>query len=214
MFTGLVADVGTVRRLQPGDHATTITLGTRLASERVQVGDSLAVDGACLTVVSRGAGEVAVTAVEETLARTTLGRLRSGQRVNLELPLCLGERLDGHLVLGHVDGVGQILGRQRVGDSWRFAVEAPAELAPFLVPKGSIAIDGISLTIASVADRGFEVSVIPHTLEVTTLGAREKGERVNLEVDIIGKYVAKMLGAYRGGSEGVTLQKLTDWGYL
>jgi riboflavin synthase len=213
MFTGLIADVGVVRRIQPGDRATTLTLQTALATVDLRPGDSLAVSGACLTVIDGGNGQVALTAVAETLARTTLGHLGVGDRVNLERPLRLGDRLDGHLVLGHVDGVGRLEDRRREGDAWRFVCSCPPDLQTGLVPKGSIAVDGVSLTLAAVGGAGFEISVIPHTLRATTLADLQKGARVNLEVDIIGKYVAKMLGAYRGGDEGLSLQKLADWGY-
>ncbi len=213
MFTGLIADVGTIRRRTPGDRATTFTVATGLDLGGFALGDSLAVNGACLTVVRVGGDGLDVTAVAETMARTTLGSLAPGDRVNLERPLQLGARLDGHLVQGHVDCVGRVGQRKDVGDSVVFTFSHPDEIAPFLVEKGSVAVDGISLTVASVGQGAFDVSVIPHTLGETTLATKPRGAPVNLEADIIGKYVARMLGAWGGGG-GLTMGKLADSGFL
>jgi riboflavin synthase len=214
MFTGLVADVGTIQKLTPGDRATTLSIATKLELGSFALGDSLAVNGACLTVVRIGSSALDVTAVAETMARTTLGEIGPGDPVNLERPLQLGARLDGHLVQGHVDGVGRLESRRTAGDSVVFTFSHPEELAPYLVSKGSVAVDGISLTVAALGPRTFDISAIPHTLSETTLARKTRGGRVNLEMDIIGKYVAKMLGAYGAGAGGLSLEKLAEHGFL
>lgn len=213
MFTGLIGDVGEVRRIQPGDRATTLTLATRLCQEPFALGDSLAVNGVCLTVVETGAETLSVTAVAETLGRTNLARVAPGDRVNLERPMKLGERLDGHLVQGHVDGVGRIEDVRPDGDSHRLTVSYPQDLEKYLVPKGSVAVDGISLTVAALFPGRLEVSVIPHTWRNTVLPDRRRGATVNLEMDIIGKYVARMLQAYGGETKGLTAGKLAEFGF-
>ncbi|MBW2257877.1 MAG: riboflavin synthase [Deltaproteobacteria bacterium] len=214
MFTGLIADVGTIQRLVRGDRSTTLTVATTLTRDPFALGDSLSVNGACLTVVELGADAVDVTAVAETMERTNLGDLRVGDTVNLERPLQLGARLDGHLVQGHVDGVGRLAERSRAGDSEVLSFTYPEELEPFLVSKGSVAVDGVSLTVSGLGSGTFDISAIPHTLSETTLGSRSKGGRVNLEMDIIGKYVAKMLRAYGGDPGGITAAKLAEHGFL
>jgi len=214
MFTGLIADVGTIKKLTPGDRATTLGIATSLDLSGFAVGDSLAVNGACLTVVRIDGGALDVTAVAETVARTTLGYLSPGDLVNLERPLELGARLDGHLVQGHVDGLGRLEDRRKAGDSVVFTFSHPEDLAPFLVSKGSVAVDGISLTVAALGRSTFDVSAIPHTLSETTLARLVTGDRVNLEADIIGKYVAKMVQAYGGGAGGLSLGKLAEHGFL
>ncbi|MFH2005164.1 MAG: riboflavin synthase [bacterium] len=214
MFTGLIADVGTIQRFARGDRSTTLTVATKLTGTPFVRGDSLAVNGACLTVVELGPEAVDVTAVAETMARTNLGDLRVGDAVNLERSLQLGARLDGHLVQGHVDGVGRLERRHRAGDSEVLTFSYPAELEPYLVSKGSVAVDGVSLTVSGLGRLTFDVSTIPHTLSETTLGKRPPGARVNLEMDIIGKYVAKMLRAYGGDPGGITAEKLAEHGFL
>ncbi|MGZ4289296.1 MAG: riboflavin synthase [Gaiellaceae bacterium] len=181
MFTGLVRDVATVRSL----------VGGRLVVEtplEAAIGDSIAVDGVCLTVVDNADGALAFDAVPETLARTSLGTLEHGSRVNLEPALRAGDALGGHYVQGHVDGVGSYRGV--AGDLHWF--DAPPEILRYVVEKGSIAVQGTSLTVAAVDGRGFAVALIPHTLEVTTLGRLEPGARVNLEADVLAKYVEKL----------------------
>jgi riboflavin synthase len=213
MFTGLIADVGTIGKLTPGDRATTLSIATSLATDGFSLGDSLAVNGACLTVVRMGGNTLDVTAVAETMARTTLGDLGPGDPVNLERPLQLGARLDGHLVQGHVDGVGRLESQRKVGDSVVFTFSHPEELAPYLVSKGSVTVDGISLTVADLGRGTFDISAIPHTLSGTSLAHQARGARVNLEMDIIGKYVAKMLHAYDGGG-GLSLKTLAENGFM
>ena len=180
MFTGLVREVGTVVSFESGR----LVLDSSLKAE---LGDSIAVDGVCLTVVAND-GTLEFEAVEETLARTTLGSLAAGSGVNLEPALRAGEALGGHYVQGHVDGVGTV---RSVGDLTWF--DAPADLLRYIAEKGSIAVQGTSLTVAGTDETGFAVALIPHTLDVTTLGALEPGARVNLEVDVIAKYVERLL---------------------
>jgi riboflavin synthase len=181
VFTGLVREVGSVRSLDGGR----LVIETSIAAE---LGDSIAVDGACLTVVATGGGTVAFDAVPETLSRTSLGELAAGSRVNLEPALRVGEALGGHYVQGHVDGVGVFRG---IADGLHW-FDAPPEIARYIVEKGSIAVQGTSLTVAATDDSGFAVALIPHTLEVTTLGRLEPGAHVNLEADVLAKYVDKL----------------------
>lgn len=191
MFTGIVTDLGAVRSVEKrGDSRFLVATGYDM--EGVAIGASIACSGACLTVVDKGPDWFATDVSAETLARTTLGDWGPGTRVNLERPLRAGDELGGHIVLGHVDGVGKIAGREPVGDSVRLEIAAPDSLARFIAEKGSIAVDGIALTVNRVADARFEVNVIPHTLACTTLGAAALGARVNLEVDVLARYVARL----------------------
>ena len=185
MFTGIVEEMGMVRRHREGGR---FEFEAEVVTRDVRLGDSIAVNGCCLTVVDHGDGWFAVDAVDETLQRTNLGRLASGDPVNLERPLRLADRLGGHLVQGHVDGVGEV-----VDPAPQLRVRAPEGLLRYLVEKGSIAVDGISLTVVAALDDGFTVAVIPHTTEVTTLGRRRRGDLVNLEVDLMAKYVERLL---------------------
>ena len=194
MFTGLVADVGRIESASRRRGVLVIEVATALADETLRVGDSLAINGACLTVVSLSPGRAAVEAVEETLARTTLGSLRPGSRVNLERPLRLGDRLDGHLVQGHVDGVGRVLQVRRLGGSVILRIGLGRQLLRYVAEKGSVALDGVSLTVSRVDGRAFEVSLVPHTLEATNLADRRVGDRVNVETDVLAKYVERVLG--------------------
>jgi riboflavin synthase len=186
LFTGLVREIGTVRSMDDGR----LVLGTTVAAE---VGDSIAIDGVCLTVVETGEGTLAFQAVPETLARTALGELEPGSGVNLEPALRAGDPLGGHIVQGHVDGVATVASRTPEGGGARMRFAASPGLLRYVVEKGSIAVQGTSLTIAAVDDDGFEVALIPHTLEATTLGTLEPGRRVNIEVDVLAKYVEKLV---------------------
>jgi riboflavin synthase len=201
VFTGLVEDVGTIAALSPiAGGGARLTVETHLPASDRSHGASVAVDGACLTVVAAEAQTFSSDVSVETLRRTTLGDRRRGDRVNLERPLALGERLGGHLVLGHVDGVGRVRSREQAGESVRFVVELPRDLLPLVVEKGSIALDGISLTVNElVGDGAIALMIIPETLRATTWGARKPGDRVNVEADILGKHVARLLQA-QGGS--------------
>jgi riboflavin synthase len=194
MFTGIVEEVGVVRRVGRERGVRRLEVGACLTLEGSEVGASVAVNGACLTVVERTADGFAFDVGPETLERTSLRCLGIGDRVNLERPLRLGAPLGGHLVLGHVDGVGTVTGVTRVESAARVGIALPGpELAPLLVPKGSVAVDGVSLTVAALAEGTFEVMLIPHTLETTTLGSWRAGQPVNIEADVIGKYLLRAL---------------------
>jgi len=194
MFTGIVEELGHVRAVTPNAGGARIEIGATTVLEDATIGASIAVNGCCLTVVELGDRHWSADAVVETLARTNLGGLTPGDPVNLERPVRLEDRLSGHLVQGHVDATGEVAAREPQSDgSQRFRFSAPADVLRYVVHKGSITVDGISLTVAAVADDAFEVAVIPHTLAVTTLGARAIGARVNLEVDLVAKYVERLL---------------------
>jgi riboflavin synthase len=195
MFTGLIEDVGTLLALAPvlGGGAR-LTVRTQLPERELSQGASVAVDGACLTVVARENGSFSADVSVETLRRTTLGERTVGDRVNLELPLALGERLGGHLVLGHVDGVARVRSREEAGEGVRFVVELPKDLLPLVVEKGSIALDGISLTVNElVGADAVSLLLIPESLRATTWSGKRPGDRVNVEADILGKHVARIL---------------------
>jgi len=189
MFTGIVRERGRVASLHQAPGGLRFEIDAPETASQLDVGDSVSVSGACLTATAVGNGSFSVTAVPETLSRTTLGRLATGSEVNLETATRAGDPLGGHFVQGHVDAVGRVASFE----DGRLAVEAAPEILRYCVEKGSIAVDGVSLTIAGLRDGAFEVALIPHTLEVTTLGALEPGDEVNLEVDVLAKYVEKLI---------------------
>jgi len=194
MFTGIVEELGTVRGVERYGDVMRLEVTTRVAREGSELGASVAVNGVCLTVVAGHADGLAFEVGPETLTRTTLGRLKAGSVVNLERPLRFGAALGGHLVLGHVDGIGTVEVVTRVESTARVRIALPGPaLAPLLVPQGSVAVDGVSLTIAALERQAFEVMVIPHTLSVTTFGTLAPGQAVNLEMDVIGKYLQRSL---------------------
>ena len=195
MFTGIVTDVGEITALTPGGQAgdRKFVVRTRHDMAPIAMGASIACSGCCLTVVEKGADWFAVEVSGETLDKTHLGDWQQGQRINLERSLKLGDELGGHLVYGHVDGVGKIVSMTPEGGSVRFVFEAPGDLARFIASKGSIAVDGISLTVNEVEGNRFGINIIPHTQAVTTLGTARPGQRVNLEVDMLARYVARLL---------------------
>jgi riboflavin synthase len=194
MFTGIVEALGTVRAVERHRDVVRLDVTAGVTREGSEVGASVAVNGVCLTVVSAKPDALSFEVGPETLARTTLGRLTAGDVVNLERPLRFGAAVGGHLVLGHVDGIGTVEGVTRVESTARMRISLPGPaLAPLLVPQGSVAVDGVSLTIAALEARAFEVMVIPHTLAVTTFGRLAPGQPVNLEVDVIGKYLQRSL---------------------
>ena len=198
MFTGIVEELGTVTAFERRGDTARLAIAASTAREGSDVGASVAINGVCLTVVDRPADGLAFDVGPETLQRTTLNGLRAGRRVNLERALRLGGALGGHLVLGHVDGVGTVERVQRVESTSRVRIALPdPSLAPLLIPQGSVAVDGVSLTVAALEVTTFEVMVIPHTLAATTLGALLEGAAVNLEMDVIGKYLQRSL-ALRG----------------
>jgi riboflavin synthase len=192
VFTGLIEDLGIVAAVEPVPQGVRLSVQTRL--EGLTHGASIAVDGVCLTAVDLAPGRFTADVSAETLDKTTLGERRAGDRVNLERPMALGDRLGGHLVLGHVDGVGQMLGKQPVGEGVRVEMRLPAGTAPLVVYKGSIALDGISLTVNELLDPDrIALFIIPETLRATTWGIKQPGARVNVEADILGKHVARLL---------------------
>ena len=192
MFTGIVTDVGRVAAVERrGD--TRFVIETNYDTDAIGVGASIAHNGVCLTIVERWSGRYAIDASAETLSKTTLGDWQTGTLVNLERSLRLGDELGGHLVFGHVDGVAAVSGCQPEGDSLRFTFEAPAALARFVAPKGSIAVDGVSLTVNEVDGNRFGVNIIPHTQSCTTFRILRPGHRVNLEVDMLARYVARLI---------------------
>jgi riboflavin synthase len=195
LFTGIVEELGTVERIEQQTDAVRLTVRATAVLEDAAPGDSIAVNGCCLTVAERTDETWTADVMAETLAKTGLGSLVAGDRVNLERAVTAGTRLGGHLVQGHVDAVGHVV-RREPGEHWDVVTVAmPGELAPYLVDKGSITVDGVSLTVVEAGDESFTVSLIPETLRRTTLGFREPGDAVNLEVDVIGKYVARQLEA-------------------
>lgn len=191
MFTGIITDIGTVQRIDRGGD-TRFVIGTHYNTDTVEIGASIACSGPCLTVVDRGPGWFAVNASAETLSKTTMGSWVVGSRINLERALKVGDELGGHIVTGHIDGSAEVLSRRPEGDSVRFVFRAPAALARYIAPKGGVALDGISLTVNEVEGDTFGVNVIPHTQKVTTLGAMQPGNRVNLEIDILARYVSRL----------------------
>lgn len=198
MFSGIIADIGTITRTEDRNGGLRLSVETyALGMDDVQLGDSIAVNGVCLTVVKKSSNEFSVDVSRETLD-CTVGLDRQGTLVNLEKALRLSDRLGGHLVSGHVDGVGEVVAFNDTGESWRLVVRAPHQLAKYIALKGSITINGVSLTVNQVAGSEFEVNLIPHTLSVTTLSELRAGAKVNLEIDLIARYVERMLAAQKG----------------
>ena len=193
MFTGLIEDVGTIKALRLKEGAAVLTIGTAIRTRELPLGASIAVNGACLTVVSKGKQAFTVDVSPETMQRTSVQHLDSGSLVNLERSMRLGDRLGGHLVTGHVDGLGTVRSRAARGDFFFFSFNVCKELASFLVTKGSVAVDGISLTVNECNQKGFSVAIVPFTLEHTNLRALRVGDKVNIETDLIGKYVHKFV---------------------
>ena len=208
MFTGIVEEVGMVRAIQRRTGYQRTTVEAKRVLEDVSIGDSISIDGACHTVVEAERRAFSFESVSETLERTTLGRLETGDRVNLERSLKLSDRLGGHLVAGHVDGTGRVLERRRWADNMVFRIGMQDELAVYLAGKGSIAVDGISLTIVSAGERDFTVTVIPHTMEATTIGERRVGDAVNLEVDLVARYLEKLTGRRAENGDLPTLRNV------
>ena len=218
MFTGIIQAIGQLRRLEPlgGDVRLAVATG-KLALAGVNLGDSIAVNGVCLTAVALGAGEFAADVSRETLSLTTLGGLKAGSPVNLEKALTLATPLGGHLVSGHVDGVGEVLDRQDDGRSWRLRIRAPAELAKYIAQKGSICVDGTSLTVNGVDGRDFELNIVPHTLVETIIGGYHPATRVNLEVDLVARYLERLILGDKAADPAaghITTAFLTEHGFL
>jgi len=201
MFSGIIADAGLIKSARDREGGLRLTVATEeLGMDDVQLGDSIAVNGVCLTVVQIDGNDFVVDVSRETLNCTT-GLEEQGKHVNLEKAMRLSDRLGGHLVSGHVDGVGEVVAFNDIGESWRLIVRAPQALSKYIATKGSITINGVSLTVNRVAGHEFEVNLIPHTLEVTTLNELKAGARVNLEIDLIARYVERMLQAEKEQSK-------------
>jgi riboflavin synthase len=215
VFTGIIEEIGRVAGVKREGGGIRLTVEAHSAAEELHVNDSVSLNGACQTVIAKSARTFTVQAVEETLSKTTLGEYAAGTEINLELPVRLNERLGGHLVLGHVDCVGTVAGVEIKESSHIIRISFPGQFARYVIPVGSIAVDGISLTIASAGETEFAVSVIPHTLSKTTLSHAGRGTRVNLEFDVIGKYAERLVTAGKNGpvAEPLTSARLREWGY-
>ncbi len=214
MFTGLIEDCGTLKSVVRTSTSAVITLNTALPTESLMMGDSVAVNGICLTVVEKGAHSFSADVSPETFSRSTLELLRSGSRVNLERALRVGDRLGGHIVTGHVDAIGTLKQVTTVQNAILLEIEVPDACSRYLVEKGSVAVDGISLTINSVKGNSFELSIIPHTLDKTTLKDLRPGSKVNIETDILGKYVERLMGKKPASESSLTSELLAKHGFL
>ncbi len=201
MFTGIIEEIGVVKAVGKTRQGCRVAILAQAVLDDLTVGDSVTVNGACLTVVGCDGTEMHADMSPETLTVTTLGSLKAGDPVNLERAMRLNERLGGHLVTGHVDGAGAIRSRVQEGDALQITIETSRDILRYCVPKGSITVDGISLTVNDVTDRGFRVTIIPHTAKVTTLGIKQAGDSVNLETDLIGRYVERLLAGRDGGNQ-------------
>lgn len=218
MFTGLVEELGKIKSITKGTKSARLTIEGQVVLKDVKLGDSIAVNGTCLTVVEYTQRSFTADVMPETVRSTVLAELKPGDVVNLERTLRLGDRLGGHIVSGHVDGVGVIRSKERSDNAIVVTIEAPPEVMRYIIAKGSIAIDGTSLTIVDYGTDWFSVSLIPHTASLTTVGLKETGSKVNLEADVLGKYVAKLLGLQNGdekkqASSGLTMEFLQQHGF-
>jgi riboflavin synthase len=211
MFTGIIEEVGKVVAIRPAAAGARLVVAADKVLAGIRIGDSISTDGVCLTITALSGGAFEADCSAETLRRTTVGRLREGVPVNLERALALGERLGGHLVQGHVEGTGELLARRSEGDSVMMRFSYPPELGRYIIDKGSIAISGVSLTVANLTPSWLEIAVIPATLQWTTLGAMAPGTAVNIETDLIAKYVEKLLGVRAPGVP--TVEALKEMGY-
>jgi riboflavin synthase len=213
MFTGIIEELGVVEAVEARANGARIRLRCGKVLDDAAIGSSIAVNGVCLTATELFSNGFAADAAAETLRRSTLGQLKPGDLVNLERPLAAGGRLGGHIVQGHVDGVGEIMSLEQLGGGdWWLKVRVPAAISRYMAEKGSIAIDGISLTLAAIESDVASASVIPHTYANTVLRLRRAGDRVNIECDILAKYVERLLGG-RAASSSLTEDKLREWGY-
>jgi riboflavin synthase len=218
MFTGIIEGRGSIKRITRADKGMRLGIEAGFALEETRIGDSIAVNGACLTVVSKSGDAFEVDVAPETLSKTTLNNAGIGDFVNLERALRLSDRIDGHLVSGHVDGIGTIASRRSLANAIIITINVPEELGRYIIKKGSVALDGISLTVNQCDNASFEVSIIPHTAEITTIGKNKVGDQVNIETDIIGKYVERFTKHYAGDKEdkksSVDRELLTRTGFL
>ena len=207
MFTGIIEGLGTVAKLRPSGRGKRLVVTTDFELKEMKIGDSIAVNGACLTAVVISTNRFEADLSPETLSRTTLNKVKTGDRVNLERALRLSDRLDGHLVSGHIDGIGTLSGREDDDNAIIITITVSEALSRYMIPKGSVAVDGISLTINNCSHDRFSVSIIPHTSKLTTLGFKKKGEAVNIETDMIGKYVERFVCASDGGYKKESVKK-------
>lgn len=212
MFTGLILETGETTSVKKRAGGAVLSLRANEVAATSRIGDSISVNGVCLTVVSTNGNELSFDLSEETLRSTNLGSLRAGDVVNLEPSLRPDSKIGGHFVTGHVDADGKVRSKSAVGDMMKFEIAAPANVLRFLVEKGSVAVDGISLTVVDILKDGFTLVIIPHTAKMTTLGFKGPGETVNIEVDILGKYVAKFLNRPGDGDTGL-MKTLMEEGY-
>jgi riboflavin synthase len=215
MFTGLIEDVGRVVKLKKSGSAARLDVATVFPLEEIKLGDSVAVNGVCLTVVEKGSAQLSFDISPETIDCTTFNRTRPGQPVNLERALRLGDRFGGHIVSGHVDCVATITECREVSSNHVFSFRLPGRFSRYVIEKGSITIEGISLTVNSIADDVFSVNIIPHTVEHTTLHYKKPGDEVNIETDIIGKYIERLMTGQKDVKDnGVTMELLAKSGFL
>lgn len=217
MFTGIIEEIGTVRRIERGAAGARLTIAAKTVLDGTKLGDSIATNGVCLTVVSMTADSFSADVMAESLRRSSLGTLQAGSPVNLERAMPANGRFGGHIVSGHIDGTGTVSSQKREGNAVWVTVRTPASLLRYIVEKGSIAIDGVSLTVAAVDETSFAVSIIPHTGAQTILLGKKPGETVNLECDVIGKYVEKLLTPYaaveKPAASGITMEFLAQNGF-
>lgn len=216
MFTGIIEELGTLKGIKRGAASAQLTISAGKVLEDVRIGDSIAVNGVCLTVVHLVPQEFTVDVMAETLSKTNLGALNSGDRVNLERALRLGDRLGGHIVSGHIDGVGTITRLEKYDIATLITIRAPREVMRYIIKKGSVAIDGISLTVVDIQADSFQVSLIPHTAHATALGLKKAGATVNLEGDVIGKYIERLSSfpENNGGESKMSIGFLAEHGFL
>ena len=222
MFTGIIEGLGTIKDIRPSGKGRRIGVTTDFLLEKTKIGDSIAVNGACLTAVSISGSHFEADLSPETLSISTMGNIQAGQRVNIERALCLSDRLDGHIVSGHIDGIGRIVSREQDSNAIRITISVPETLSRYMIRKGSVAVDGVSLTINKCDHQGFEVSIIPHTAKLTTVGFKKTGEMVNIETDVIGKYVERFVKwgskeegtAHKAQQSSIDMQLLTRTGFL
>ncbi len=214
MFTGLIEETGKVSSLRHGGNSSFIRIQAEKVLEGTVTGDSIAVNGVCLTVTEMGSGWFQADVMNETLARSSLGSLKPGDSVNLERAMAAGGRFGGHIVSGHIDGTGTVTDKKNDGIAVWYTITADPQILRYIVEKGSVALDGISLTVAKVTAESFSVSVIPHTAEVTTLSKRKTGDKINIENDIIGKYVEKLMKPAESSSGGISMGFLAENGFI
>lgn len=215
MFTGIVEEIGTIKEVKQGKHSAVLTIGAERVLNGTKMGDSIAVNGVCLTVAALLPGAFAADVMHETLDRSALGGLSSGRRVNLERAMPVNGRFGGHIVAGHIDGTGKIVRIQKDDTAVWFTIQAKPEVMRYIVEKGSVTVDGISLTVAKSAKEAFSISAIPHTVKQTALQERKEGDMVNLETDMIGKYVEKLLSSdmQQQKERKVTMDFLANCGF-